>query len=1293
MYHGTPNSFTIFDTKNFGGVNGTAEGFGIYLTDNIEVADDYLQQDKGKVMNLYANIIKPATTDNLTVNKKDIIKAIKELANKEAQQMVNDGDYDNINDAIKDTWISNYTYTYDKSIEDSYNDVAKTILESSENDYEILQELMNGSGNNDYKNANDFYTIITDTLGFDGIQTKWDFKDPELKQKSANIWIAFNSNQIKNIDNTSPTSSDDIRYSLPIDKKESNQKLSKKEYEEYKALKDLNDILILDEKDEARLNELSNKYKDAQLKYSELKTNNTFADIKKDYAKYINDESTIDKKIINKALEIVQANNQGRRTKEQWLDIAKMIGQNYKGNTEGLKKYAFRSFFELSPNRKENLNRQGQKYVNFGINEWVNEVYKGAGVGEIETKSETTPTIPKPKTNHNLPLAKLSDVLKVAAEDISKEINTKGDFDGNLRRWARTSTESEVLKDKVYLDDLDLEKMHYTVLSNKKSLDSANNHIEHYGYEKSLEDAKALLRSDKLPSASDVALIQRMIQEATKKGDYQTAQELIMDTAIIGTDLGQATQALSIIKKLTPEGQLKMYTKLVQRAKARGEKSFEDVEITPEMVKMVLDAYNNDGTYNQDDLNERVEKFKQKITDQIKPTAIEKIDAWRYLAMLGNLKTHIRNIVSNVAMKGTIKVKNALARTLESVLPVKERTKTWKEASSEIKEYASKTAEEMKDIITGENKYNEKTSLENKKQVFKNKALEKLRNFNSNALEKEDWLFSKSAFKTTLQEYLTANGINTLEDIENNSELVEKAKLYAVEQAEIATFRQYSKLASKIGQIERGSKVGKIAVNAILPFKKTPINIAKAGINFSPLGLIKNMTYDAIQLKKGNINASQFIDNLAQGLTGTSLLLIGYALAKAGILTGSGGDDKDDKYDKQLGNTGYSLVIGGNSYTISWLSPVAMPLLVGANAYEQLEEEKEWDMNVVSDTLAKTLDPLNEMSFLQGLTNALQSYGGGTDKIKGSLESTGQNYVGQFFPTLFSQLASTLDDKKRSTKASNNSKYKFGEQTVRSVMYKLPGIRQKLEVATDIWGNEKEQSSNIIQRAFESFISPYSRSENISTALDEELKKIYNETGENGVIPSIPYAYITYGNNTYRMSASEYTKYKKTYGQTANKLLNKTIESSGYKSLSTEEKAKILEDILGYSKYVANKEYFNNTDVEYSNSKYQKADLYSKIGNVNDYYLSKIKTFTSDTDANGKTISGSAKNKVIQYINSLKASVPEKAILIKLYGNYTFNDYNQQIINYINGKNITLKEKEEILTELGFKIKNGRVYQ
>jgi len=957
-------------------------------------------------------------------------------------------------------------------------------------------------------------------------------------------------------------------------------------------------------------------------------------------------------------------------------------------------------FVEYDPNVEGDRNRVINKFDNLKFSknpngkwqDFVNKHFKSEGtttkLGNIKlpakkqvnvpTKQEarTTPVPVKKEINAptsektSMPMVKNDDVLKVASQNIAKQINNTGGFDLKQRSWVETSTESDVLKDKVYIDDLDKGKISYVVQSNKKSLDSANKHLETYGYDKTLDYVKNIMQSDKLPSASDVALMQRMIQEASKRGDAETVQDLIMDTAIVGTDLGQATQALSIIQKLTPEGQLKMYTKLVQRAKARGEKSFQNVEITPEMVQEILEAYDKNGNYDQKDLDARVEKFKQKIAEQMKSTVGEKIDSWRYLSMLGNPKTHIRNLVSNIAMKGTIKVKNAMARTMETVLPVKDRTKTWRRASQDVKNYAKQTANDMKGVITGENKYNEKSAIESKKKIFKSKILEKLSTLNGNALEGEDWLFSKSAFRSTLQEYLTANGIKTQEDIKNNPEIVEKAKLYAVEQAEIATFRQYSKLASTINQIERKNKGARLAIQALVPFKKTPINVAKAGFNYSPLGLSKNLTYDLWQLTHGNMEASQFIDNISQGMTGTSLAILGYALAKAGILTGSGGDDKDDKYDKQLGKTGYSLNIGGKSYSISWLSPVAMPMLVGSNAYEQLEEEKEWDMNVVSDTLAKTLDPLNEMSFMQSLTNALQSYGSGTDKIKGAGESTLQSYVGQFFPTLFSQIAAVSDDKKRSTKASNNSSYKFGEQTVRSVMYKLPGLRQKLEVATDVWGNEKEQSDNIIERAFESFIAPYSKTKDTTTKLDKEIKRVYNETGEGGVIPNIPYGYVRYKNETYRMSANEYTNYKKTYGQNANKYLNNLINSNAYKDADDNMKAKMIDKVYDYARAEANEQYFKDTDVKYSNDELKEIKKLREL-NINSKtlpeYIANKTQISSIRNSNAYT----TEQKKNQVKDILVNSKLENNQLSYLYGKYYSTE---DKLKALSGVNMPIKE-------------------
>ena len=775
-----------------------------------------------------------------------------------------------------------------------------------------------------------------------------------------------------------------------------------------------------------------------------------------------------------------------------------------------------------------------------------------------------------------------------------KLVRTDTERPGEKRRkWVGTSTESKPVKGKVLPDDLNQDTIHYQPISNKTTLGNANARLGDMGYDASLQYFNSQFANKKI-GLDDIALGERLIQEAVKRGDTKTAGELIQNVAILGTELGQKVQALSIIKRLTPEGQLGMLKKVVERGKTKGDKAYDGVELTQEMIDKILAAYGKDGTYDQKKLNKAVEDVKQEIADQMKVTKMDKVNAWRYLSMLGNPKTHIRNVVSNIAMKGTVAVKNVLARTIETVAPIQNRTKTWRAASDEVKAFAKQTAISMKEDLTDGGKYNEDASIKAKRQIFKNKILNGMYEFNSEWLSKEDWWFSKSAFQNSLSEYLTANGIRTEADIEANPKIVEKAKQYAMEQSQIATFRQYSWLANKINDIERHNTATQMAVGAILPFKKTPINIAKTGLNYSPLGFAKTLTYDIAQVKNGKMEASELVDHLSQNITGSALTLVGYMLANAGLLSGGGEDDKEGEYDYQLGEQSYAINIGGKSYSLSWLSPAAMPMFIGANAYEQLVEGKEWNGDVVVETLAQTLDPLSEMSFLSGLNQVLSSYDSGLQKFAGIGESMVQNYVTQFVPTLSSQVATVMDDTKRSTKVAADSDFKFVDETINKLKLKIPGLRQTLEPSTDIWGNDIKLTDNTITKAFETFIAPYSVKENIATEIDAEIKDLYRQTGDTGIIPSIPYNYVNYKDEKYEMSAKDYTAFKKTYGQTAYHMMEDLFDTNMYQNASSAEKAELVNKVYDYARDLAKKNLLASRGVTYTNATSDGVEYYKE---------------------------------------------------------------------------------------------------
>ena len=207
MYHGTSADFTVFDPFVSGGKNGTAEGYGLYFADSPEVSKVY----GGRVMEGYLNITHPATSYRKTIKSSGLVKLIKATCEAQAKQMVDDGEYDKISDALKDTWVSNYVYTYDISISEAYRQTASQILNMNDDDMSIVQEVMSSISIRDYEEAYRFYEILGETLGIDGFVTEW--KSSDESDGSHEIVLAFNSNQFKNVDNKAPTTDPDIRRS------------------------------------------------------------------------------------------------------------------------------------------------------------------------------------------------------------------------------------------------------------------------------------------------------------------------------------------------------------------------------------------------------------------------------------------------------------------------------------------------------------------------------------------------------------------------------------------------------------------------------------------------------------------------------------------------------------------------------------------------------------------------------------------------------------------------------------------------------------------------------------------------------------------------------------------------------------------------------------------------------------------------------------------------------------------------------------------------------------------------
>lgn len=85
-------------------------------------------------------------------------------------------------------------------------------------------------------------------------------------------------------------------------------------------------------------------------------------------------------------------------------------------------------------------------------------------------------------------------------------------------------------------------------------------------------------------------------------------------------------------------------------------------------------------------------------------------------------------------------------------------------------------------------------------------------------------------------------------------------------------------------------------------------------------------------------------------------------------------------------------------------------------------------------------------------------------------------------------------------------------------------------------------------------------------------------------------------------------------------------------------------------------------------------------------YAKALNDITADKNSEGKSISGSRKNKVVEYINSLGLDYGAKLILFKT--EYTADDtYNREIVDYLNSReDLGFEDVATILRELEFEV-------
>lgn len=605
----------------------------------------------------------------------------------------------------------------------------------------------------------------------------------------------------------------------------------------------------------------------------------------------------------------------------------------------------------------------------------------------------------------------------------------------------------------------------------------------------------------------------------------------------------------------------------------------QEVQIDSALLQEYLNAKGKDQIQAVED------KIYKNIASQMPASLGEKARAWRYMGMLANPKTHINNFSGNVTMYGERKAKDTIKAGLEAIfLPQDQRTAAVL-SGKERRAAAAADYENVKSMILDGDKYSDSANrkIQESRRIFSNSILEGIRVKNDELLNAfGDGIFAKANYTDAFAGILKARGY-TAEDFTKGNipeAQLDSMRAYAIKEAQKATFRDlnsFSRFVRDIGfkntEGNAFKKGANVAVEGVLAFKKTPANVFARAVEYSPAGLLDALTRGSKQLANGDITASQYLDRVSSGLTGSALMGLGYLLSKLDLLKGGTGDD--DEQDKLEGRQNFAIEIGGKSYTLTFLSPASMQLFMGAQL-EQILDEGSGDgpmMDKVLNVLKGISDPILEMSMMSGLQDALESTDYADNKILAFTANAGLSYLTQYIPTLGGQIKRTFQKPQRTTTFVNEADpvlNKDAQRAIGTATNKIPGPSYQQIPYIDAWGRRQDQG-NLATRAFNNLVNPMYVSELKQTDVDREIRRLEKQTGEN-YTPSRADSVLTIDGETVILTAEEYVTYAESKGQNDFEMRSNLIASATYKTLDDYTKGKAMKAAEDYANNLAEKE-------------------------------------------------------------------------------------------------------------------------
>ncbi len=939
----------------------------------------------------------------------------------------------------------------------------------------------------------------------------------------------------------------------------------------------------------------------------------------------------------------------------------------------------------LEKNYKSNGTRTYFDDVKLKGNEILKSNTRYSEIIKNESDNKKTKKILNPNE-----IANLSENDALTTPELSKVKVEKGNGESNY--WSNIKDKTNMLnttqKEHILSND---EVKYYKKITNEESLNEAFEKLNKGGASETLRWAKM---DSKDATATDVAEGWILLKQYSDSGDYNSMVEVAKKMRDIGTKAGQTVQAFNIMARMSPEGMVKYaqselsdaYEKMVKgKTKEWIDKYKNDFDLKPNEVQFIMDTMQEvkdipDGY----DKKAKLAEIQKMMTDKLPPDKDGRIKSWMRISMLFNPKTQVRNVAGNAIIAPVNYIGDIFASRMDKKIAKKTGVRTTgnmniKAILEGMKKGAYQATNDYKKGINTKDMDGNRFEISNRKSFSdKNligKSLNRTESLLNYVMDAGDRVFSEASFENSLQNQMILN---------NTTEITQEMIDIAHEEALSRTWNDNNKYTKFVLSVRSGLnniKLGGYGLGDVLiPFAKTPANLTKAIVDYSPVGLVNSLTkYKAMNnaIETGQFTAKMqhdFVQTLGKATAGTMLYVLGMALAKAGITSGKSDDDKDtrDFIKNTLGINSYSIKIGNKSFTYDWAQPIAAPLSIMANIETSKKNKDQALLEGVVNSLDTAGSILLEQSFLSSINDVLSDNAGVVSGIINEILELPSRAI----PTFSKQIVDLTDTTQRQT-------YEYDkplQTATNKIKAKLPGLSKTLSPSVDTMGREilRYGGKNNI---FNVFLNPANfNTENISESASE-IYRVYKVTGDQTIMPRVTPYYINQKGEKTILSTKERTEYAKVSGKIIEDNIKLLLKNSNYVKLEDEEKSQIIKNIVDYS---YNKAREDVVGIEMSNT-YNGVKTYTMAkGQISDYYLAKkavsdVKDkFKGDTTA----MKNARKRVIFNYINKLNINKAEKAMLFGVTTNYSIKSYRAYLFNYINKLDITKKEKEEIWNKL-----------